>query len=601
MRVTAKDVTAGWVDFSHTAPYFTEQKPIGTDRKRVEGPLPTQESFPNSWMPTKTTEESLTQTPPPPPAVPAEELIREHIEAARGGDVLPGVPKRLFDAWANAHDMEAAFDSSRTLRSLEDLTASLIHFIHEAARIGTKRYLDKVKVLEHYAENNTPRRMDEYDNEEVSDILAYVDGLLNGVHQGVLEVTRTTRDDWYRVQSSFGQQDYDLDDAAPLGHPPLTREQLRDRRGPQSPFVEDLWERKKRTELRGMRIRAIDVIRNKPQEEMGDEVDDGVAQPTQPRPTLPNPQEVTPGGDVRTMTIGEAGSWEESESGSGVEGSLFSYEKGIYIDDGSGDDVELRFYAFVEPLASRKRRLMQQAGRTTTPKAQELRSEADGMPDRGYINDIEVFYADELLFHRERAFTPKQSLTAQEFMAGDSMQRAISDLQQFIRTKIDPIPVGQFVAAAEANPGVGEGKLSRRIAECSSCTSTDRCAERPECRGADCTCPCHTRGAMKITAADVVPFDPSRRRLKQTPMTRKGPTPAAAPAEPENWEGLPDDPMDGASDYDALLYAYDNMAGGIEDVIQTAIAAQPGLDPAKQKEIGALIAKMRQAVRMLRS
>jgi hypothetical protein len=144
------------------------------------------------------------------------------------------------------------------------------------------------------------------------------------------------------------------------------------------------------------------------------------------------------------------------------------------------------------------------------------------------------------------------------------MQRAITDLQQFIRTQIDPIPVGQFYQQVLKNPGKGVQRLS-----------------------------------MKITAADVREFDPSKRKLKTMPPVRKGPQRVEAPGMQEAFEQDMGGGLEEAYDYEGLLYMADTAAGGLKDIAEALIRVQPNLEPQQQKEAGAIIAKLRAAIRAL--
>jgi hypothetical protein len=107
------------------------------------------------------------------------------------------------------------------------------------------------------------------------------------------------------------------------------------------------------------------------------------------------------------------------------------------------------------------------------------------------------------------------------------------------------------------------------------------------------------RRAMKITAADVLPFDPNKRRLKDVPTgPRKGPQRVEAPGMEEAFQA-DNAGMEEAYDYEGLLYMFDTAAGGLNDIAEALIRVQPSLDPTKQREAGAIIAKIKAAVRAL--
>lgn len=829
MRVTAKDLIAKWVDYSPTAPYHTEQSPVGHDRKRHEGPLPTQESFPNTWLPTKTLEESTTASPTP--TITVDQIVS--IEIAAANETIPRVPQPLFQAWVDAHDAGYEFDSNGTVETLDNFARSVGNFIRQAAKAGIQTsWTPRLKVIENYAINNPPERREGYLASEQREHNDYIDRILNDAHGQVCAQTRTDRIDWYDAKRGPVQQEMTPEDedylsqndlrerrgpvrpfvedmwertrrhqtgrragnevfpgvsqqlfaawekahdalgpfqyqsdpqsldqltqalgqflqlAAQMGspkakkslglvqnyvntHPPKNRQQydrtemndhlmkldsllnnvhsdvlgitgtqqsqwydyknnrgkddhwrtpsmnltpeeekelgirnrlspqqLLEQRGPGASFVEEMWERRKR---QSMRVTAIDVMRDE-EEEIEQQPN---AQPKQPYVNRPNPHvndtNNVANGDpmVLAQTVGEAAEWEESEQGVGVEGSVFSYEKTVWTGADPSDQelgAELKFYAFVEPITSRKKRLYSQAdrmdsntGRGGSMRAEELRREADGMPDRGYINDIECFYQDDLLFHRERTFVPKRALTSREFMAGDAMQRATTDLQQFIRTKVDPVTVGQFIEAALQKPGIGEAKLSHRTADwadprllapeyqrgetvswsngehygeiASSQFAKSRGKWFYTIRGGNLKTPWSVwedslrpyvpfgrQNAMKVSAADVMPFDPSKRRLKQAPqMVKQAPVPPVPEqqeqlmAAPPTSETSPFPDTAPGDDYENLLYSFDSTATWLEDVTRAMIEKQPSLDPAKQKEIGGLIAKMKSAIRALKS
>ena len=591
IRRAKRIVSGAWVELDRESPYHIEQKPVGHDRKTHEGPLPTQEDFCNTWLPTGKYNEAT-------PLVEKIEVVQIEIAARHANDqILPGVPRSLFRAWESAHDAEIDFDSTHTVANLEKVVHYLLQFIREGERVGLKVDPRQLKVIQHYVQNNRPSRGDEYGHFEAEDALRWLDGILNRVHGEVCHLTNTDRNDWYEIgaeqmKSAPSEELLTEDERKQMGLGYKTQPYKGD------PSMREMWERKKRHELFGRRVRAIDVIRKRE----APAVEGPMTDIEEPPPETPVRPPVHPAverlnnvvtGDpaILAMTIGEAGEWSEQEEGEGVAGSIFAYQKSIYLDEDQSEN-RLEIYAFVEPILVRKRRLQEEAKRLRTVAPERARSsaqEAAGMPDRGYINDIEIFYNDgELLFHRERAFTPKMALSEREFMAGDAMQRAITDLQQFVRTQIDPVPVGKFIEAALRNPGKGEGKLS-----------------------------------MRVTAADVLEFDPNKRRLKELPKgPRKGPRkgPLRAPTDIGPGAGVQEIPfgpkrveapgmeeafeedmrqMGGDTDYEGLLYMFDTAAGGLNDIAEAMIRLQPTLDPQRQKESGAIIAKIKAAIRAL--
>lgn len=574
MKVKAQDILAAWLDLDQGAPYHTEQKPIGTDRKVHEGPLLTSESFPNTWLPTekqKPEDVEVTQI----------EVVQVAVEASRKAreEVLPGVPRSMFRAWEQAHDAEENFWLDPTSDGVQKFVHYLLQLAREVEREGLKINADEINRLKNYPKEVPPDRGNEYSQVMVSRVINQLDGVLQILHQYATQVTGTNKDEWYMYQA---EQMRKQKVRAPSV---LSPEELREQRGPMAPFLEEMWERRRR---HGNRI-AIDVKQPCPRcktpigqyddcPNCGLMSEDRIMSPDKQW----EPDEATDyerqredyQGDQKILskTIGEAGDWEEQEEGVGVQGSVFSYEKSIVTGPtGNGEDIILNIYAFVEPFSTRKSRFLEQAkrmrgfggrsDRISQQRAMELEREAEMLPEKGYINDIEVFFKDELIYHRERSFVPQAALTQREFMAGDSMQRAITDIQQFVRTKIDPVPVGQFIQSALKNPGKGEGKLS-----------------------------------MKITAADIMPFDPSKRRLKTQPPVRKGPM--RAQPEPEMTSYL-EDFGPSANDYEGLLMLYDNVASGIDEIANAFINIQPSLTPEQQRESGLIISKLLGALRAL--
>jgi hypothetical protein len=607
MRITAHDVIASWTEFDRTAPYHTENKPVGKDRKQHEGPFPTNETFKDSWLPTEKDEPAEQM------AVEQVQIVKVEVVAKKGviqrvDYVMPRVPRSLFQSWEEAHEFEAEFDSTGDIDSFDNLIQAILTFIKEGNRVGLNANPTQVQHLSAFQEHYQPESPRGYTQAERNEIVGKLDGILNRIHEEILNLTNTTREAWYNIRS-WGRgaqpqpQERPVDEWTGLPFPeraegdfvqehrPMTLDKLRERRGPMSPFYEDMWERQKRRELRGMRITAVDVDLKKqrppkkkdqtvqqeldaPQELTVPPMYQPSGEPIEPMPAPESP--INPA--TITKTIGEW-DWEEQEEGEGPGGSIFSYRKSIVINE---DEDPLEFYAFVEPLAVRKSRLMEQAkqlSRHPDPERRRQRQqEAEQTPDTGYINDIEVFYNGDLLFHRERAFRPGRELSSREFMAGDSMQRAINDLQKFVRTKIDPIPVRQFYQNAIENPGVGEGKLS-----------------------------------MKITAADVIPFDPNKRKLKTEPPVRKGPNRVESPGMEEAFQSdFPnlDAPLqgDGQDDHEAILYMVDNVAGGLNDALNTVIQHYQQLqrrsaegDPKAKVQVGEispLINKLRRAIQV---
>jgi hypothetical protein len=593
-------------------------------------------------------------------------------------DVLPGVSQSLFSAWSKAHDAKGGVRAGASMAEVDNLAQAVVLFGKLAMQAGAQNVEKTVQTAANYVNTHPPANQQEYSPGEIVDHLDQLDSMLSSIHQSVLGATGTTRREWYALKDQKSVNDHEYGqvltpeeqaEMKQMGVPVrLTPQQQQIQRGP---FLQDLWERRRMHELRGMRVRAIDVKRPKTKKtKVQPATDEMINEDVQPPQKQPSPVQPHPA-VMRTNNMPEGHEsvlsqplsnwdWEDyAPEESGIAGSLFSYQKSVYlydfdnnpeVDDQSagGDmgDKRLECYAFVEPLKVRKQRLIEQAARIEKgrdratwskgagdPEAQRLRQEAQNTPDRGYINDIEVFYNDTLLFHRERSFTPRKALTSKEFMAADTLQRAVSDLQQFIRTQLDPTPVGQFIQNALENPGKGTAKLSKkkhvpwwkRYDEWRSkdpergrlYKEDEEIVVYPKKK--------HKKGeVMRVTAADVVPFDPSKRRLKSPHVKPKSmpieraeiseegePTFGLGPSKRlQQWfdeqKGKPampnlDLPGQGNTedDYEAMLYMYDNVVGGLDDIAQSMIGLQPSLDPAKQVEAGKMIAKLRAAIRAL--
>lgn len=593
-------------------------------------------------------------------------------------EVLPGVSSQLFNAWKKGHEAKESANAGGTISDIDRFAQAIAYFGKIAEQAGVQRTDLFVNPALEFVNDHPPRNGMEYDRSEMANYISHLDQILSGLHQAVLNHTGTRRSDWYALKEQKSQDDHEFGqvltpeeqkEMREMGMPVrLTPQQQMVERGP---FLQDLWERKRFHEMRGMRVRAVDVKRPKVKQDDLMGLPQEMAEGAQPAPAPKKTKKTRPHPAVmKTNNMAEGHenvlsqplinwSWEDyPPEESGIAGSLFSYQKMIHLYDfnanpdqevlGDEEDARLECYAFVEPLVVRQKRLLDLAERTRRSdpvRAQELQTEARNTPDRGYINDIEVFYKDELLFHRERSFTPSRALSSQEFMASDTLQRAVTDLQQYIRTTLDPTPVGQFIQRALEKPGKGPQKLSKkehvpwwkRYDEWSQKNpgkgriyeEDEEIVVYPKKK--------HKKGeVMKVTAADVLPYDPSKRRLKSLPKVnpvRPEPRSHVKPFSEytdqevedlkreldEGYTGLEDsvyaDPSALAEhgvqsldlpgqgnpqdDYEAILYMYDNVVGGLNDIAQSMIGLQPTLPPDQQKESGKMIAKLRAAIRAL--
>ena len=275
MKVTAKEfIDAGWVDMDCGAPYHIETHPIGHDRKIHEGPFETNEDFPSTWMPTKEKIE-------PPCGCEEGGLAKEDLDIEKivvhvhgEAEAFPWrseseeVPISLFRAWIKAHKSVENYDgdpsdAARMFEAVEDLA----DFIEAAQLIGVRRMYDPAKIRKMSKEPTIPRPY-------------ALDSILNSVHEDVMQHTLTHREDWYRARDREegrtrpdpGFPTWHEEHEEPFVPPPsrdeggprepkLTPQELRERRGPAAPFLEEMWERRKR---HGMRITAAEVLRFDP-------------------------------------------------------------------------------------------------------------------------------------------------------------------------------------------------------------------------------------------------------------------------------------------------------------------------------------------------
>lgn len=164
---------------------------------------------------------------------------------------------------------------------------------------------------------------------------------------------------------------------------------------------------------------------------------------------------------IMGTTVEQASSWQEMEQEVRPQGSIIAYQKYIEIPlhEESPDPRwqatqynefgRLEFVALVYPIASRAD---QQAG------DKEYAHIFRGA--QGFMYDIEVFYNDDLIFHRERAFPAPQK--ARGFPGGADLAKAVQQLSQFIDQTIDNRTVGEFFELAQSTKGKGPGKLSKK-------------------------------------------------------------------------------------------------------------------------------------------
>jgi hypothetical protein len=263
MRVTAQDVFAAWVERDSESPYHVEQQPIGHDRKQHEGPLPTNEQFPNTWLPTQQEPEQL--------EVVQIKVVQIGARKTADADVAPGISSALFRAWEQAHDEGLAFYASSRLEDLERFLHYLTQFAFEVARKGLRINQEDMTNLQNYAIKHPPDHgMGQYSPMMTNKITDTLDTVLQRLHGEAARLSGTTREDWYAVQKERENNllhnrtqvmQLSPEEERELGiQNKVTPDQLRKERGPMAPFLEDAWQRKKRQETVGMKITAADVL-----------------------------------------------------------------------------------------------------------------------------------------------------------------------------------------------------------------------------------------------------------------------------------------------------------------------------------------------------
>lgn len=255
MKVTAKEVRAGWLDDSRDT-YHTDQKPVGHDRKEHEG-IPTQEEFPNTWLPTQ-------KCKPEGVAVEQIEVVTMELAAKTASTVAApaGVPQSLFDAWEVVKDVQGDFDWKRTPAALYTFTEAMVRFIVEGDKIGLDANPEQVARLKRYTQDHPPRNREKYAEWEVDNHLYALDVAVSRVHSEVARLLGVPQEKWYEAQSARLK-----DDPGAEFQTSQDRKWLQEQRTPQpyqgDPMLKELWEQKRRNELTGrrvMKITAGDVI-----------------------------------------------------------------------------------------------------------------------------------------------------------------------------------------------------------------------------------------------------------------------------------------------------------------------------------------------------
>lgn len=104
------------------------------------------------------------------------------------------------------------------------------------------------------------------------------------------------------------------------------------------------------------------------------------------------------------------------------------------------------------------------------------------------------------------------------------------------------------------------------------------------------------RHGMKITAAEVLEFDPSRRRLKEAP--KKPATPSSPMPE---FQEIPVEtgPYEDITEYDEILYLYDGLPTMLSDYIEPMVKAMQNMTPQQKSQIGKLIRNIQKAIQVL--
>ena len=106
---------------------------------------------------------------------------------------------------------------------------------------------------------------------------------------------------------------------------------------------------------------------------------------------------------------------------------------------------------------------------------------------------------------------------------------------------------------------------------------------------------------MRITAAEVLEFDPSKRRLKEPPKkTQPAPLgPSESPQRMLEEEPTETTPYSDISEYDEILYLYDGIPTMLGDYIDPMVKAMQGMPPEQKAEFGKLIRNIQRAIQVL--
>jgi len=178
------------------------------------------------------------------------------VQKSSAQEILPGVPSNLFATWEQAHNAKNAFRADPSLEEMDKFSQALASFLQQAAQLGSGEANKYFGAVQNYVNSNPPMSGDIYSPAEGEKHLAKLDKLLNLVHQELLGLTNTTREQWYEQKELRDRDDHlktpgfilTPEEERELGiTQQLTPDQLRERRGPMAPFYEDLWERKRKT------------------------------------------------------------------------------------------------------------------------------------------------------------------------------------------------------------------------------------------------------------------------------------------------------------------------------------------------------------------
>lgn len=513
MRVTVKEVVAAWVDHDRRAPYHTDMKPIGVDRKSVEGPFPTNESFENSWLPTEqATCEQVT--------VEQIEVVQVEVVTAEA-EAIPGVPMSMFKAWEAAHDSLLDFQTDYAVASLDSAVNHIYAFALSLQRVGLT--IDKVQLgqLKNFLQTNRPDRMDTYSPARAQNIAHKLDSALNRMHSEAARMTGKPKIEWYDYQADQMQRG------------PLSEQELRNRRGPGAGYLEDLWRRKRKHEVSGRRTANFAGV------------------------------------SPRMFKAWEAAHDAKAAVRSG--GTL----------------------ADVDRLAQALAQFVQEAAAAGSNRAKQMLPRVQSFvqshpPQNGqeytpqeaenYLDDLDYILAqvhqDVLVMtgtERDDWYAQKQQRSMDDHSKGYELTpEEMAEMQQA------GMPFRMTPEQVRDKRGPGAPFLEEMW-------------ERTRNR--------ERRGEVMrpITAADVIPMDPNKRRPK---VQERGPMTLFDEGTQMPSMDLPlqGDPKD---DYEAVLFMYDNVTAGMEDIVKSMITIQPRLDPQQQKEAGRLIANMRAALRAL--